>query len=69
MTTPPGSELTRPWYTSSRSTGGQDCIEVAQTSENCLVRDSKDPDGARLAISRQAWTTFTRSIKNGTTGV
>ncbi len=69
MTTPPGSELTRPWCKSSCSTGGQDCVEVAQTQASCLVRDSKDPGGARLAISRQDWTAFTRRIKNDTTGV
>jgi hypothetical protein len=69
MTAPPGTELARPWYKSSRSTGGQDCVEVAQTQASCLVRDSKDPGGARLAISRQDWTAFTRRIKNGTTGV
>jgi hypothetical protein len=66
MTTGQDTELTRPWRTSSRSTGGQECVEVAQTGANCLVRDSKNPDGTRLAISRQAWTAFTRSIKHGT---
>ncbi len=69
MTTPPDTGLIRPWYKSSASTGGQECIEVAQTQASCLVRDSKDPHGARLAVSRQAWTAFTRRIKDGTTGV
>ena len=62
MTTP--HDLTRPWRKSSRSTGGQDCVEVAQTTASCLVRDSKDPDGASLAVSRQAWASFTRSLKD-----
>jgi hypothetical protein len=64
MTTTPGTTLTSPWRTSSRSTGGQECIEVAQAQANCLVRDSKNPDGDRLAVSRQAWTAFTRHIKD-----
>jgi hypothetical protein len=66
MTTPHDTILTSPWRTSSRSTGGQECVEVAQARASCLVRDSKNPDGTRLAVSRQAWAEFTRSIKHGT---
>jgi hypothetical protein len=65
MTTVHDTELTGPWRTSTCSTGGQECVEVAQAKESCLVRDSKDRDGARLAVSRQAWTAFTRTIKQG----
>jgi hypothetical protein len=50
----------------ARSTGGNDCVEVAQTRESCLVRDSKQPNGIRLPVGRDAWATFTRGIKNGT---
>ena len=64
MTATSDTTLTRPWRTSSRSTGGQECIEVAQAQARCLVRDSKDPDGDRLAVSRQAWTAFTGHIKD-----
>jgi hypothetical protein len=63
MTTTPDTTLTRPWRKSSRSTGGQDCIEVAQAHASCLVRDSKNPDGDRLSVSRQAWTAFTRRVQ------
>lgn len=69
MTTGQDTELTRPWRTPSRSTGGQECVEVAQAQANCLVRDSKNPDGTRLAIGRQAWTAFTGAIKDGTFGI
>jgi len=41
--------LTGPWRTSSRSTGGQECVEVAQAGADCPVRDSKNPHGTRLA--------------------
>lgn len=68
MTTATDTTLTRPWRKSSRSTGGQDCIEVAQTRASCLVRDSKNPDGARLVVSREAWTAFTRHVKNHAPG-
>jgi hypothetical protein len=64
MTPTQGTILTRPWRTSSRSTGGQECIEVAQAQASCLVRDSKRPDGTPLAVGRQAWTAFTRHVKN-----
>ena len=69
MTTTPDTTLTGPWRKSSRSTGGQDCVEVAQTQASCLVRDSKNPEGGRLTVSRQAWTAFTCGIKYGTPGV
>ena len=62
------TRLTTPWRKSSRSTGGQDCIEVAQAEASCLVRDSKNPDGTRLAVSPSAWAAFTRRVKNGTPG-
>jgi hypothetical protein len=63
MKTTPYTILTRPWRKSSRSTGGQDCIEVAQTRASCLVRDSKNPDGPSLAISPRSWAAFTRQVK------
>ncbi len=66
MTTAQDPALTRPWRTSSHSTGGNDCVEVAQDGTCCLVRDSKDPAGARLAVSVQAWAALTRDIKHGT---
>ena len=64
MTIAHDSRLTGRWRTSSYSGGGNECVEVAQTREGCLVRDSKQPDGTRLAVSRQAWAAFTRHVKN-----
>jgi len=51
-----------------RSTGGNDCVEVAQTAASCLIRDSKDPDGARLAVRPNAWAAFICGIKHGARG-
>jgi hypothetical protein len=68
MTTTPDTTLTSPWRKSIRSTGGNDCVEVAQTAASCLIRDSKDPDGARLAVRPNAWTAFICGIKHGARG-
>ena len=65
MTTAQPTTLTRPWRKSSHSTGGNDCVEVAQAGTSCLVRDSKNPDGARLAVRPKAWAAFTGDIKHG----
>ncbi|MFE6910736.1 DUF397 domain-containing protein [Streptomyces erythrochromogenes] len=47
------------WTKSSYSTnGGPNCIEVAHTPGTVLVRDSKRPEGARLAVTPDAWTGF-----------
>lgn len=65
MTNAQDTILTRPWRKSSHSTGGNDCVEVAQAGANCLVRDSKNPDGTRLAVRPQAWAAFIGAIKHG----
>jgi hypothetical protein len=65
MTTAQPTTPTRPWRKSSYSTGGNDCVEVAQAGTNCLVRDSKNPDGAHLAVRPQAWVAFIGDIKHG----
>lgn len=65
MTTAQETILTRPWRKSSRSTGGNDCVEVAQTGTSCMIRDSKNPDGARLVVRPQEWAGFIRDIKHG----
>ncbi|MFJ9723144.1 DUF397 domain-containing protein [Streptomyces sp. NPDC101209] len=50
-------ELT--WYKSSYSSGGDgDCVEVALTPGTVHVRDSKDRQGGRLALSAESWTDF-----------
>ncbi|MFB7980884.1 DUF397 domain-containing protein [Streptomyces vinaceus] len=47
------------WVKSSYSTAdGADCVEVAQTPGTVLVRDSKRPDGGRLAVAPAAWVGF-----------
>ncbi|MFI1288331.1 DUF397 domain-containing protein [Streptomyces sp. NPDC020792] len=47
------------WRKSSYSgSGGGDCVEVAETVGEILVRDSKNTAGARVHVSREAWGAF-----------
>ncbi|MEV7382573.1 DUF397 domain-containing protein [Streptomyces lydicus] len=51
--------MTLAWIKSSYSTGdGPECIEVAATPGTILVRDSKNPDGPRLAFTPTTWADF-----------
>ncbi|MER6678420.1 DUF397 domain-containing protein [Streptomyces sp. NPDC000983] len=46
------------WIKSSYSTDeGPDCLEMA-TTEQVLVRDSKNPDGPRLTLTPATWAAF-----------
>ncbi|TYB49069.1 DUF397 domain-containing protein [Actinomadura chibensis] len=54
------------WRKSSYSDhSGGNCVEVADLARVIGVRDSKDPDGPRLAFSPSAWSAFTAEIKSG----
>jgi len=48
------------WIKSSYSTSsGPDCVEVATPDEgHILVRDSKVPNGPRLAVTATTWAAF-----------
>jgi Domain of unknown function (DUF397) len=60
------------WQKSSYSGGnGGNCVEVSAALTPrvvCLVRDTKDRDGARLAFTAGAWDSFVSAIKDGTAG-
>ena len=45
------------------SSNGGNCIEVAAAGRTVTVRDSKDPDGPRLAFGMQAWQAFAARVK------
>jgi Domain of unknown function (DUF397) len=52
------------WRKASRSTeNGGNCVEVAAVSEVVAVRDSKDPDGMTLLLSRADFCGLTEAIK------
>ncbi|MEV8327234.1 Scr1 family TA system antitoxin-like transcriptional regulator [Kitasatospora sp. NPDC056731] len=57
------------WLKSSYSNGGGECIEVAPGLTGILpVRDSKDPEGPRLAFGADAWRSFITGVKSGDFG-
>jgi hypothetical protein len=57
----------RGWWKSSYSGGnGGNCVEVALLRDGGMaVRDSKDPDGARLEFTADEWAAFTAGVKAG----
>jgi len=56
-----------PWRKSSFSgSNGGACVEVAQLPDGGrAVRDSKNPDGARLAFTPDEWRAFIAGAKDG----
>ncbi|WP_083950871.1 DUF397 domain-containing protein [Actinomadura rubrobrunea] len=54
------------WRKASRSTGsGEDCVEVARMRVGVAVRDSKNPSGPKLTLSRQEFARFAESVRRG----
>ena len=52
------------WRKSRRSgPEGGECVEVAALAPAVAVRDSKDPDGPRLAFSAAEWRAFAQRAK------
>lgn len=60
-------EVAAGWSTSSHSSAnGGACVEVARDMPGAVaVRDSKDPDGPKLAFTPAAWQEFTGLLKDG----
>ena len=54
------------WRKSSYSGGnGGECIEVASTGKAFVaVRDSKDPNGPKLAFTPSGWQSFVQRVRN-----
>ena len=54
------------WRKASHSGGnGGGCVEVAPTGEAFVaVRDSKDPNGPKLAFAPSGWQSFIQHVRN-----
>ena len=55
------------WRKSSRTNdgGGGACVEVAGLGNEVALRDSKNPSGPVLAITRAEWRFFLSGIQTG----
>jgi hypothetical protein len=52
------------WRKASKSnSNGGDCVEAASLSGIVAVRDSKNPHGPVLIISRDEWASFTARLQ------
>ncbi|MEW1660450.1 DUF397 domain-containing protein [Streptomyces sp. NPDC093707] len=51
------------WFKSSHSSGGANCVEVADLRTRVAVRDSKTPDGPILAFPAAAFTAFVADVR------
>ena len=53
------------WHKSSYSGQSGNCAEVARNLPGLVaVRDSKEPDGARLMVSRETWRVFLKGLRS-----
>ena len=59
-----GIDLSRAeWRKSSYSGQSGNCVEVARNLPGLVaIRDSKQPEGAKLVVSRETWRGFISSI-------
>ncbi|MEU0499947.1 DUF397 domain-containing protein [Nocardia sp. NPDC005998] len=54
------------WFTSARTTGGKDCVEVAHLDGGMVgMRDSKNPTGPALIFTASEWDAFTAGVNDG----
>lgn len=55
------------WYKSTRSPAADHCVEVAivPDADGVGIRDSKDPEGGELRVTRAAFAAFVGGAKGG----
>ncbi|MFE7773124.1 DUF397 domain-containing protein [Streptomyces sp. NPDC057445] len=66
MSTATGTTGQGRWFKSSYSNGsGGECVEVRFADADAAVRDSKLPDGPRMAVAGNAWGRFVGALRAG----
>jgi Domain of unknown function (DUF397) len=59
-------EVAAVWRKSTYSNNGGNCVEVALGRPDVIaVRDSKDPDGPKLAFTPYGWRRFASRVRSG----
>ncbi|RKT89280.1 protein of unknown function [Saccharopolyspora antimicrobica] len=53
------------WRTSTRSSNGEKCVEVAPTADGVAIRHSKRPTAGTITFPATAWDTFVREASSG----
>ncbi|MFF4411360.1 DUF397 domain-containing protein [Streptosporangium sp. NPDC001559] len=54
------------WRKASLSSdNGGECVEMATVGPLFALRDSKDPDGPKLILTRTAWRAFLGEVRQG----
>lgn len=53
------------WTKAQASKANGSCVEVMETEDGFLVRDSKDPAGAVLSFTRAEWAAFLAGVNAG----
>ncbi|MFF0520717.1 DUF397 domain-containing protein [Actinomadura nitritigenes] len=53
------------WRKATASQGSQGCVELAKVHGVVGIRDSKDPDGPKLFIDRNAWRALADRVGRG----
>lgn len=54
------------WRKSTRSDGGDNCVEVARAADGTIgVRDSKNRTGPVLQFTPAEWEAFTGGVRDG----
>ncbi|MFI1678175.1 DUF397 domain-containing protein [Streptomyces sp. NPDC020607] len=52
------------WFKSSYSSGSDgDCVEMALCTNTIHIRDSKRPQGPRLALAPETWAEFVAQLE------
>ena len=59
------------WEKSSFSGGGSgsDCLEVLKVDGGVILRDSEDPDGAKIALWNSEYAAFVKGVQANESGL